>query len=180
MLSFKDFIIEKKVENKSALYIACPFDEEQVKELYKNFPRKDMMEPELDPHMTLFYSPMASGYDKEEILKYLKEALADKKFEGNLTKYKVFHGVDEGRSDCLVVEVNVDKELKELRRQVVDKIKKSVENLEITYPTWKPHMTIGYYEVDKVPKHEKFEPVEITLENFFCKFGDSESKEYKL
>ena len=101
-------------------------------------------------------------------------------FEAVLSKYKVFKGTEEGTSDCLVVEVDVNDELKRIRKVIVDFLKDKVENLEITYPTWNPHMTIGYYEKGQIPDYEKFEPIEITLKNFFCRFGGSESKKYKL
>ena len=83
-------------------------------------------------------------------------------------------------SDCLVVEIDVSDEMKRIRKVIVDFLKDKVENLEITYPVWKPHMTIGYYKIDEVPEHKKFEPIKITLKNFFCKFGGSETKKYKL
>jgi len=41
-------------------------------------------------------------------------------------------------------------------------------------------MTIGYYEHGNVPDHSNFEPIEIILKDFFCKFGDSSSKKYKM
>ncbi|MBW3020877.1 2'-5' RNA ligase family protein [Candidatus Woesearchaeota archaeon] len=180
MKSFRDFILEKKITKKDVLYIACPFDKEQVKSLYENFPKKDMREAEDKPHMTVFYSPNANGFDKDELLKFLRSSLKDQEFTGKLTKYKVFKGTDDGESDCLVVEVQVDDQFKKIRKIIVNFLKDKCDNLEITYPTWKPHMTIGYYEVGQVPEHGDFEPVDITLKNFFCKFGDSSTKPYKL
>lgn len=180
MKTFKEFMTEKVVKNKQALYIACEFQKNQVKELYAKFDVKEMKEPELNPHMTVFYSPNAEGYNKKEVQTFLKSALKDMEFEATLSKYKVFKDTEEGTSDCLVVEVSVCDELKKIRKVIVDFLKDKVDDLEITYPIWKPHMTIGYYEKGEIPKHEKFEPIEITLNNFFCKFGGSATKEYKL
>jgi len=180
MKTFKEFMTEKVVKNKQTLYIACEFQKQQVKTLYDKFPVEDMKEPELDPHMTVFYSPNAEGFDKKEVLIFLKSALKDVEYEGILKKYKVFKDTEDGTSDCLVVEIEVCDELKKIQKVIVNFLKNKVNDLKITYPTWKPHMTIGYYEKGEIPKHEKFEPIKITLKNFFCKFGGSESKQYKL
>jgi len=169
MKTFKQFINEKQVTNKQALYIACPFVKSQVKVLYERFPIDDMKEPELNPHMTLFYSPNANGYEKQDILDFLGESLKDVEFEGQLTKYKVFKNTEDGTSDCLVVNIEVEDKLKHLRKTIVDYLKNNVDNLEITYPVWNPHMTIGYYEIGQIPKYDKFDPIDITLTNFFCK-----------
>jgi len=94
-----------------------------------------MVEPELNPHMTLFSSPNAEGYNQPEILEYLKDKLHDKEFSANLAKFHVFENVGVNNDqDCLVIKIEVNDELKELQKEIVDYLKKNVDTLQIDYP----------------------------------------------
>jgi len=177
-------IIEKVTKHKQALYITSPIlntKDSNVYDLYKKFPKNEMVEPELNPHMTLFYSPNAEGYNQTEVLEYLKDKLQDKEFSANLAKFHVFENVgDDEDQDCLDIKIEVSDELKELQKEIVKYLKKNVNTLQIDYPKWQPHMTIGYYEHGKIPDYGEIDPIGIVVKDFFCKFGDSSSKKYNL
>jgi 2'-5' RNA ligase len=169
--------IQESGTNES-LFICLEIDY-TIHELCKGFVDMRMVkEEENQAHITVFYSPKVLGISPEKMFDAVKESIPEGFIPGFSTAgMEVFEGVDEGTRDCLVVRMQPSDEMKEWQNSIKNKlIESGATEVELTYPDWKPHMTLGYFEVGEAPElPENFPIVFIPVDGSYIQYGGSES-----
>ena len=149
MKSFKQFITEKDVSDvkDSTLYIAVPLPQkhwdlraDQVKGI------EDAVEVEQEPHATFLWCYLEGDYDTQLIYDTVKPLMSGLEFEFKDMGFEVFEGVDHGKQDCLVVRLEAPEEIIQLQKDVKNALKDAGIKFKQTFPNWKPHMTIAYFD----------------------------------
>lgn len=142
----------------------------------------DILEEENQPHMTFLYLPHpVTGLDGKELYDIIKPILKGNSFTIKTKNFDVFKGVgfnnELNAADCLVVKLEVPKEMKEAREEVKKAISDNGGKFTETYKEFKPHMTIAYYKKGKIPeKLPKFEPEEISLPSIKFQYGGEDGE----
>jgi 2'-5' RNA ligase len=111
---------------------------------------------ETEPHLTMMYGITGGLKSKRLLLKFFEDI---KWVEAKLGDLEIFSPKGDGKYEVLVIKV-VSPELHRLRK----KLEKAVPN-EQTFPTYKPHITIGYLKPGEGKKYleSKYEKIDFTL-----------------
>jgi len=170
-------------EEKKTLYLFGKIPEDIHQKYHKNLEiDESLLELETDPHMTFLYLPEpVEGMTENQMYECIKPFLSGKTFTVKTKAYEVFKGVgfneEEDAADCLVVRLEATDEMKEIREAIKKELLVSGCKFKETYPEFKPHMTIGYFEKGKTPVFENtFESEEIELPEIQFQFGGSDKE----
>jgi 2'-5' RNA ligase len=169
-------------ESKS-LYIAVEFDKKQVQKFYDmiDLSGDSIEEVETNPHATILYSREITGISKESITEILTKLWRGVTFDVRLQGYSVFEGVNRGTQDVLIMELGIEDVIYRIQEQIVPALKAKGAELKISYPEWKPHMTIAYVTQGEVPVYpENLEAMTIKPSKIFLQFGGSDTEKIVL
>jgi 2'-5' RNA ligase len=186
-MSFSEYMeITEKVmsgDQSKSLYIATEFDKEQVKKYYDMIDLEGdaVEEVETTPHATILYSSHVKGITKDTILNAMRKLWQGVTFDVIIEGYTVFEDVNQGTQDVLVMDLGIEDIIYKIQEQIVPTIKELGGEIKVSYPDWKPHMTIAYFTKGKVPQYPKtVEPMTLKVKDIFLQFGGSDTEKILL
>jgi 2'-5' RNA ligase len=88
---------------------------------------------------------LTESYDSDKLHDIINPILKGVNFNLNDKGFETFKGVEQGKQDCVVVRLEPPADVVELQQKVKDALESNGVKFTQTYPEWKPHMTIAYF-----------------------------------